>query len=267
MATVVIGDAVGGQRLLGEHRQPATGSSAVSSGVNVGQPRWFRTRRLHRNAQPVLGGRRLGLDGRRRVAGTSCRHFRTLRLPGQRLGQANRERSYDRFRVAVDHRQQHAGGPVRNPAALFPILDGPHVETETVREFLSAELQPLANGDDPFGVGSSTILQGSADSPRTWPGTSPNAVSISCPLPVRSVVILVAPPIRWRLPVAPASFCPSRSGRRDPLSRRPPACRTTSARWLQELLQRPSATLSCRSAAARPTQPRPATAPAHGPPE
>ena len=47
--------------------------------------------------------------------------------------------------------QQHARGPVRNPAALFPLLHGPHVEAEALCELLPAELQPLAKGSDPAG--------------------------------------------------------------------------------------------------------------------
>lgn len=55
--------------------------------------------------------------------------------------------------MAVYHRQQHAGGAVRNPAALFPVLHGPHIKTQAVREIPAAQVQAFADSDDPVSGG------------------------------------------------------------------------------------------------------------------
>ena len=72
-------------------------------------------------------------------------------LPGVALLRS--ERPHDRIRVAVDDGQQHAGGPVGNATALFSLLQGPYIETETIRELPPAQLQALAQGDDPVSDG------------------------------------------------------------------------------------------------------------------
>ena len=52
------------------------------------------------------------------------------RLPGKRAN--------DSFRFVVDNGQEDAGCPVWNETTLFPILQCPHVETESLCEFLAA---------------------------------------------------------------------------------------------------------------------------------
>ena len=82
------------------------------------------------------------------------------------------------------------GGPVPTPAP--PARRGRTSANFCRLSFsrLRATIQPAR--------GSSKTPQGSAASPRTWATTSPSAVSISCPILVRSVVILSASPVRFR---------------------------------------------------------------------
>ena len=54
----------------------------------------------------------------------------TFRSPGKRAN--------DSFRFVVDYGQEDAGGPIRNTTTLFPILQCPHVETESLCEFSAA---------------------------------------------------------------------------------------------------------------------------------
>ena len=54
------------------------------------------------------------------------------------------KRTFDGFRIAIDHGQQNAGGAVGNTTALLPILEGASIKAETVRELLTAQLHAFA---------------------------------------------------------------------------------------------------------------------------
>ena len=82
---------------------------------------------------------------------SQCSPSRSVGVP--RLSSLRAERLHDRIRVVVYHGQQYAGGPVWNPAALFPVLHGAHIKAETVCEFLPAQLQTFAKSDDPLSAG------------------------------------------------------------------------------------------------------------------
>lgn len=61
------------------------------------------------------------------------------------------ESSYNGFWFAVDDREQDAGCAVGHPPSLFPFLNGPYMEAETVGELLAAQLHPLAQRQDVLG--------------------------------------------------------------------------------------------------------------------
>ena len=60
------------------------------------------------------------------------------------------ESSHDRFRVAINDGQQDAGRSIRNAPALFPILHGSCIQTETVGKFPAAQFHPLAYRNNVF---------------------------------------------------------------------------------------------------------------------
>ena len=60
------------------------------------------------------------------------------------------ERPHDGLRIAVNDGQQDTSRSVGNTPTLFPILQGAHLQTETVCELLSAQPQSLAKGDNPL---------------------------------------------------------------------------------------------------------------------
>lgn len=56
--------------------------------------------------------------------------------------------THDCFGIPVNDSQQDAGGTIRDAPALFPVLHGPGVQSEPVREFLTTELHALAQRHD-----------------------------------------------------------------------------------------------------------------------
>ena len=49
-----------------------------------------------------------------------------------------------------DDGQQDSGSPARNATTLFPILYGTRIQAKAVREFFSAQLQSLAQSQNPI---------------------------------------------------------------------------------------------------------------------
>lgn len=63
------------------------------------------------------------------------------------------ERLHHGLGVPVDDGQLNAGRLVGNAASLLPLPKSSYIETELVCKFLPAEVNPLAEGNNPAGDG------------------------------------------------------------------------------------------------------------------
>ena len=91
------------------------------------------------NRLDVLGAVHIVHDRRPVSSRGFAGHIRSGRSGGPFVQSAD-----DRFRIAVDYRQQDTGRTVRDASSLFPILDSPGIEPEPIREFLAAQLHAFA---------------------------------------------------------------------------------------------------------------------------
>ena len=100
------------------------------------------------------------------------------------------ERLHPGLGVPVGDGQQNANRFVGSVASSLPLQKCSHIQIESGCEILSTQPEPLVEGDNQAGGGSSTILRGNSVSPWTWARISPSAVSMSRPSSVRSRLIV-----------------------------------------------------------------------------